>query len=654
MAAGDGRRGVQDGTCAVRLEPAGRTVRVAQGALLLEALDAAALQVPLPCGGQGRCGRCIVVVREGDVRRRSVLRLTEEEVRRGYALACQTVVTGDVTVWVPPHVEDLERLEAADRADKVAPEVLVCEHRREPGVVAYPLTVPPPSMADNTADLERLARELARVHGVREVRATLGALRALPGALRAKDFAVTAVLERGTWAEPAGPARLLDVWPGRRARPVLGLAVDIGTTSVVTYLADLATGTLLEHASAYNAQIACGEDIISRIIYARDHARLLELQERVVGTINELIDAMLASRGAQPEEIGLVTVAGNTTMLHLFLAIEPRYIRLEPYLPAAERFPPVLAGALGLHAHPDATVDCLPVAGAYVGGDISAGVLRSGMHEQDAVTLFIDVGTNGEMVLGNRDWLIACACSAGPAFEGAGAASGTRAARGAIEEVWIDPATLEPTWRTLGGAPPIGICGSGMIALLGEMVWAGVIDRGGRLAADGRSPRVRRGEEGPEYVVAWAHETRDGQRDLTLNEADIQNLLRAKAAIYAGATVLCDSVGLSLADVERVLIGGAFGQHLDVEKAIEIGLLPDMPWDRFAFLGNTSVQGAYLAMTCREHRAMVDALAAKMTYLELSADNRFMDAFTSALFIPHTDMSLFPSVRGFSVAGRRT
>jgi uncharacterized 2Fe-2S/4Fe-4S cluster protein (DUF4445 family) len=289
-------------------------------------------------------------------------------------------------------------------------------------------------------------------------------------------------------------------------------------------------------------------------------------------------------------------------------------------------------------------VDCLPAVGAYVGGDITAGALRTGMHREEAVTLFLDVGTNGEMVLGNADWLITCACSAGPAFEGAGATSGMPALPGAIEQVWIDPGKLEPTWTTIDGAPPAGICGSGMISLLGEMLVAGVIDKSGRIAGHGRSPRVRVGEEGPEYVVAWAAEAAAVDTDIVLTETDIQNLLRAKAAIFAGATVLCESVGLAITDVERVLIGGGFGKHIDVEKAIQIGLLPDMPWDRFTYLGNTSIQGAYLSLTCRAARAEVEELATKMTYLELSADNRFMDAFTSALFIPHTDESLFPSV----------
>jgi uncharacterized 2Fe-2S/4Fe-4S cluster protein (DUF4445 family) len=614
---------------------------VPAGALLEEAIALAGLSVPLPCGGQGRCGRCVVQVRQGPVRRRSALRLSDDDIAQGYALACQTLVEGDLDVWVPPQEELAHRAEAGDRAEKAAPDVVLCEQPGDPWVAAYPLVVEPPSMSDNTADLERVQRELARLHGLRDVRPTLTALSKLPSALRQGEWAVTAVVEQGDWTRPAGPFRLLEVVPGDTTR-VLGLAVDIGTTTVGAYLGDLRTGELVAHASAFNGQVSRGEDVISRIIYARQPERARELQERVIETINLLIDEMSAREGIAPEQITLAMVAGNTTMIHLFLGLEPHHIRLEPYIPAAARFPPVPAARLGLHMHPEGLVDCLPAVGAYVGGDITAGALRTGMHREDPLTLFIDVGTNGEMVLGNSEWLIACACSAGPAFEGAGATSGMPALPGAIEQVWIDPGTLEPTWTAIGGAAPLGICGSGMISLLGEMRVAGVIDKSGRIAAHGRSPRVRTGEEGPEYVVVWAAEAGGGS-DIVLTETDIQNLLRAKAAIYAGASVLCDSVGLDITDVERVLIGGGFGKHVDVEKAIQIGLLPDMPWDRFTYLGNTSIQGAYLALTCRAARAEVEGLAAKMTYLELSADNRFMDAFTSALFLPHTDESLFPS-----------
>jgi uncharacterized 2Fe-2S/4Fe-4S cluster protein (DUF4445 family) len=634
-----------DGQCVVRLEPSELRVEVPVGTLLEEAISQAGLHVPLPCGGQGRCGRCVVQVREGSVRRRSALRLSEDDISHGYALACQTVVTEDITVWVPPHEEQVRRLEAGDEAEKAAPEVVLCEHPGKPWVERYHLTLEAPSLEDNTPDLERLQLELASQHGLRDVRPTLTALAKLPTVLRAGEWTVTAQVEQGNWVAPDGPYRLLDVLPNRADTRVLGLAIDIGTTSITTYLGDLQGGRLVDHASAFNSQIACGEDVISRIVYARQPGHRQELQERVVATINTLIDEMLARQELAPEEIALAMVAGNTTMTHLFLGLEPQYIRLEPYVPAAGRFPPLPAARLGLHMHPDALVDCLPAVGAYVGGDITSGLLRTGMYEEEALTLFIDVGTNGEMVLGNSEWLITCACSAGPAFEGAGATSGMPAVTGAIEQVWIDPRTLEPTWTTLGDAPPLGICGSGMISLLGEMMVTGVIDKSGRVTVDGRSPRLRRSEEGPEYVVVWAVDTETGQEDIVLTETDIQNLLRAKAAVYAGATVLCESVGLAITDVERVLIGGGFGRHIDVEKAIQLGLLPDMPWDRFTYLGNTSIQGAYLALTCRAGRAQVDDLAGKMTYLELSADNRFMDAFTSALFIPHTDESLFPSVQ---------
>jgi len=647
MSQGNGMRAEENdgGQCVVRLEPSERTVEVPVGTLLEEAISQAGLHVPLPCGGQGRCGRCVVQVREGSVRRRSALRLSEDDIQQGYALACQTLVNEDVTVWVPPHEEQIQRLEAGDRAEKAAPEVVLCEHPGKPWIERYHVTVEPPTMGDNTPDFERLKRELTSQHGLRDVRPTLTALAKLPKVLREGEWTVTVEVEQGNSDSPDGPYRLLDVLPGKAETQVLGLAIDIGTTSVATYLADMRDGRLLDHASAFNNQIACGEDVISRIVYARQPGHREELQGRVVATINALMDDMLARQELAPEQIALAMVAGNTTMTHLFLGLEPQYIRLEPYVPAAGRFPPLPAARLGLHMHPDALVDCLPAVGAYVGGDITSGLLRTGMYEEEALTLFIDVGTNGEMVLGNSEWLITCACSAGPAFEGAGATSGMPAVTGAIEQVWIDPRTLEPTWTTLGDAPPLGICGSGMISLLGEMMVTGVIDKSGRVAVDGRSPRLRRSEAGPEYVVAWAADTETGQEDIVLTETDIQNLLRAKAAVYAGATVLCESVGLAITDVERVLIGGGFGRHIDVEKAIQLGLLPDMPWDRFTYLGNTSIQGAYLALTCRDSRAQVDDLAGKMTYLELSADNRFMDAFTSALFIPHTDESLFPSVQ---------
>jgi len=620
------------------------TVEVEAGTLLREVIEKAGWSLPLPCGGQGRCGRCTVVVQSGPVRRRSVSRLTPDELAQGYALACQTVIEGDVAVLVPQQELGAVRPDVPSAAEKMAPVVVTCDHERAPWVEKYALRIEPPSLADNTSDFERLQRELARQVGLRGVTASLASMRKLAGALRQDDWVVTAVVERGTWASAEGTARLLDLCAGDTTARTLGLAVDIGTTSVVVYLADLRSGKLVDHASAFNGQITCGDDVISRIIYTRKAGGLEHLQELVLQTINTLIDELLSRHGLRPEELYLMTVAGNTIMIHLFLGLDPQYIRLEPYIPTINYPLPVCAGDLGLHMHPEATVDCLPGVGAYVGGDITAGVLRSRMTEGDALTLFIDIGTNGEIVLGNADWLISCACSAGPAFEGAGVASGMRATLGAIEEVWINRETAEPTYRTIGNAAPRGICGSGMISLLGEVFITGVIDKSGHINRGLSTPRIRLGPSGPEYVVAWACECEGQRSDIVLTEVDIQNLVRAKAAIYAGFTVLANSVGLQIADVERILIGGAFGQYIDIEKAIQIGLLPDMPWERFSYLGNTSVQGATLALFCRDHRGQVAEIARKMTYLELSADNSFMDAFTSALFLPHTNLESFPSV----------
>jgi uncharacterized 2Fe-2S/4Fe-4S cluster protein (DUF4445 family) len=331
-------------------------------------------------------------------------------------------------------------------------------------------------------------------------------------------------------------------------------------------------------------------------------------------------------------------------MIHLFLGLDPSFIRLEPYIPTVTHPPPVRAIELGLHVCPEATVDCLPGVGAYVGADITAGILSSEMFQTEKLTLFIDVGTNGEIALGNADWLIACACSAGPAFEGAGVHSGMRATVGAIEEVWINSQSYEPTYRVIGDARPRGICGSGMISLLAEMFMTGVVDKSGHIDRSLDTPHVRVGDHGAEYVIAWAEATHAGREDIVLTEVDISNLIRAKAAIYAGFCVLTSSVGIGLADVEQVLIGGAFGKYIDIEKAIQIGLLPDMPWERFRYLGNTSVLGAFTALLCPDMRQEVVEIANRMTYLELSADNRFMEQFTSALFLPHTDMTAFPSV----------
>jgi uncharacterized 2Fe-2S/4Fe-4S cluster protein (DUF4445 family) len=363
-----------------------------------------------------------------------------------------------------------------------------------------------------------------------------------------------------------------------------------------------------------------------------------------VETINNLLARVckrVCGGTPPPHRIVKATISGNSVMMHLLLGISAESIRLSPFITAVNQIPPLAAHEIGLEICPEASVHCLPGVASYVGADISAGVLASGVDDAEQVSLFMDIGTNGEIVLGDKEWLAACACSAGPAFEGAGVEHGMRATRGAIEAVWINGETYEPTFRVIGNAPPRGLCGSGLISLLAEMFLTGVVDKGGHINLTLPTNRVRKREHGPEYVIAWADETANG--DIAITHVDIDNLLRAKAAVYAGFDVLATAVGLPLEAVEQVLIGGAFGKYINVEKAIQIGLLPDMAWNKFSFLGNTSVLGAYYALLDYKAERRIGDIAARMTYIELSADNSFFEAFTSALFLPHTDMSRFPS-----------
>jgi uncharacterized 2Fe-2S/4Fe-4S cluster protein (DUF4445 family) len=628
----------------VVFKPSGQVVEVEVGTLLSDAAVEAGIDLNLPCGGQGRCGRCRVKVEHGSISHRRSTRLTAADLEEGWALGCQGVVKGDAVVFVPEQEKvGIELTAKTAGAERIA---LAAQYEGEvdPSLRRVHVVVEPPSLDDQTTDWDRLQRELSRQHGIQNVRANLSKVRTLARDLREPEWDVTAILEMGdTVADPLARPRLVDLLPGDQADRCYGVAIDIGTTSNVVYLVDLLSGKVLDRASAYNGQISAGEDVISRIVFSQKPGGLSRLQKMVTKTLNGLLEELTSRNQIPARQIGKAVVAGNTTMIQLFLEMDPRTIREMPFIPTVSQPLPVTAEEVGLNINPQATVDCLPVVGAYVGADITSGVLASGMHDTDALTLFIDVGTNGEIVLGNSDWLITCACSAGPAFEGSGVRHGMRATAGAIEEIWIDSGSYEPTYETIGGLPARGICGSGMIGLLAEMFITGILDKAGKIRRDLPTPRVRVGDHGGEYVVAWANQSGVGT-DIVINEVDIENLLRTKGAIYAGFSVLVQSVGIQLADVEQVLIAGAFGQYINIEKAIQIGLLPDMPWDRFRFLGNTSVLGAFYSLASRPMRRQVIEIAQKMTYLELSADNTFYDQFMSALFLPHTDMTAFPSV----------
>ncbi|OPY67682.1 MAG: hypothetical protein A4E57_02149 [Syntrophorhabdaceae bacterium PtaU1.Bin034] len=502
-------------------------------------------------------------------------------------------------------------------------------------------------------DLARLFRELKKRHGIDDIFADFEVMGRLARVMREADWRVTATIEVGKNSN-----RLINVEAGNREDGHCSIVIDIGTTTVCGQLLDLArceavrrTGTLkngsrlctLAEASDYNGQISYGDDVISRIMYAQKPGGLKRLQEVVVGTINGVIGELIRTSGADPASVSHVVFAGNTTMTHLVLGLDPKYLMLPPYTPTADFIPPVRAVDLGLKVDGHVHVYTFPCVASYVGGDIVAGILGSGIFQRDEITLYMDIGTNGEIVIGNREWLTCTSCSAGPAFEGGGITHGMRAGKGAIEQIRVNPSTYEPMILTIGRTKPAGICGSGLIDVVSGLFEAGVVDQNGKINRELATERVREGESGWEYVICYAEDTHTG-RDIVITEADLDNLIRAKAAIYAGCKTLLDTVGLELADVERIIIAGGFGHYIDIEKAQTIGLLPDIPPERFTFVGNGSLLGARLLSFSRELLRETARIARSMTNIELSSNPSFMHEFMAALFIPHTDENAFPRI----------
>ncbi|HLC15924.1 MAG TPA: ASKHA domain-containing protein, partial [Thermodesulfovibrionia bacterium] len=490
-----------------------------------------------------------------------------------------------------------------------------------------------PSLDDNISDVERLKRALLE-HGFTEVEVPHRVLTDLARTLRESDWKITI-----SFLETPCRREVVRVAPGRGDMCRYGLAIDIGTTTVVVYLVYLVNGKLVDSASTYNYQIIYGEDVISRIVYATEGGGLFELKDAVITDINSLIEPLKEKYQLSPDCIDSIVIAGNTTMTQLFFGLDPSSIREEPYVPTATVYPIASAGRLGLNVTPDAPLYALPCVASYVGGDIVAGVLASRLHKSEEIKILIDIGTNGEIVVGNSEWLITTACSAGPCFEGGGLKYGMRATNGAIDRIVIHPNTLEPEINVIGGGMPEGICGSGIIDALAEMYLKGVISQKGKISKDLDSKNIIRGEEGLEYILY-----KDDKKEVTITEADIDNIIRAKAAIYSGFTVLLQEVGLGFESITKIYIAGGFGKFLDIQKAIIIGMLPDLELERFEYLGNTSVTGAYLCLLSEALRKEAEEIAHRMTSVELSVSRTFMDEYVSGLFLPHTNIEAFPTV----------
>ena len=467
-------------------------------------------------------------------------------------------------------------------------------------------------------------------------------MRKIPKILREDDFKVTL-----TYLKKKNKITILNIEAGNKEEELYGLAIDIGTTSVVVCLVNLITNEVIDKASSGNAQIRYGADIINRIVFAVRRNNLELMRKAIVDdTINPLIQSIYEKTGVDRDNVIRAVLSGNTTMSTLFLGIYPDYLRLEPYIPPYLKSPNLMGEDVGLNINKSALIYLSPNVASYVGGDITAGVLSSGIWASEENTLLIDLGTNGEIVFGNKDFMMCCACSAGPAFEGGGISCGVRASAGAIEKVKIDKGTLEPQLTTIDNCEPIGICGSGIIDLICQMLLKGVIDRRGKIQRELDNRRIRFNEhEIGEYVLAFKEDYEELEKDLVINEIDIDNFIRTKGAIYSGVSVLVESLGMDFEVIDKVYIAGGIGNNLDIENSILIGLLLDVDRNKFQYIGNSSLVGSYLALISSDARQKLEEIASQMTYVELSVYPTYMDEFVSACFLPHTNIDQFPTVK---------
>jgi uncharacterized 2Fe-2S/4Fe-4S cluster protein (DUF4445 family) len=633
----------------VRFLPHNKEITVPDGENLIRAAMEAGVHINASCGGEGVCGKCRVIVEDGTVEDGITEKLSQDDVEKGYRQACLARIKSDLTVRIPVESTiDAKVLNLQTTPRRTARiRHFDIEELREKGLFVPPvekkyLELPEPTVQDNLPDVTRLVSFLKANHDEHRIEVDLSVIRKLPAIMREEDFKVTATLARPV--RDSGKTRIINVQPGDKTDRNYAIAMDIGTTTVYGQVIDLKTGEILSQYGDFNGQISYGEDVISRLVFAEKPDGLETLHGVVINTINNILKRIILKAGVDPDEISTITLAGNTTMTQLLLRIDPGYIRRSPYVPSATLYPPLRASDLGMELGDHVTALVYPAVSSYVGGDIVAGVMGSGMYRAEELTLYMDIGTNAEIVIGNQDWLACAAASAGPAFEGGGIKLGMRATEGAIEDFSIDPITLEPMNITIGNVRPKGICGSGLIIAVATMFEMGIIDNRGKFDRDLDTDRIRVVDDICEYVLAWAEETQIA-RDVVLTEPDIENLIRAKGAMYSGCMTLLEEVGLSIHDIDRIIMAGGFGSYIDLEKAMTIGLLPEIDPERVMFIGNGSLMGARMSSLTNRIRKDVVEVTKKMTNFELSETSSFMDKYVAALFLPHTDMNQFPKLK---------
>ena len=624
------------------------TATAAPGETLLETARAANVAIDAPCSGNGSCGKCRVKLLEGTVDGLQTSHISDEDYAAGWRLSCASKVAADVTVMVPDIASAYRsRMKTADLStgEEIAIFTRLEEDLKAAGVdfsndfVETEVTMETPTLEDTMPDTERLTLALQEALGCQEVRLGYPAVKKLAAVLRQSGFHVKAA---GMLRD--GVMQVMDVQPADGQQPMCGLAVDIGTTTVSAVLMDLQTSRLLAKGSGGNGQIRYGADVINRIVEQGRSGGVERLQKAIVEeTLQPLIRALCASAGVDGDRILHGAVASNTTMNHLLLGVDADPVRMEPYIPTFFHWDGLRASDIRLPVNADAAVVIAPNIGSYVGGDITAGALTSRIWDKDEFSLFIDLGTNGEIVFGNRDFMMSCACSAGPAFEGGDISCGMRATDGAVEAVTIDRETLEPTLSVVGkeGQKPVGICGSGIIDVIAELYRTSAISAKGHFVRENR--RILRDEHGMgRYVLAFAGESDTG-REIAITEVDIECFIRAKGAIFSAINMMLTSLDMDVTVLEHIYVAGGIGSGINMENAVRIGMFPDVDRELFQYIGNSSLAGAYALALSPAAERKVHELAANMTYMELSTEPRYMEEFVAACFLPHTNKELFPS-----------
>ena len=621
-------------------EPDGRVVTASLGNMILQVANEAEVRIRSECGGKGVCGKCRIIIKGGRLYQLGLNELTKiesellspEDIQSGYRLACCSKISGlmdRLTVMIPKESRVSERKIQSTGIEKPV--------QLDPSIVKYFVSLSRPILQDVRPDLERLLELLRSEKSIEQLDIDYEVLKVLPSVLRGANWNVTVVI----WNK----RKLISIEAGNTVDDSLGLAIDLGTSKIVTQLIDLLTGKTMAIASVENPQIMHGEDIISRITFTRNSEEKLKLLQRLaIQGINETIDELFAETVYSQKNIYEAVLVGNTAMHHLLLGINPEHLALSPFTPAIRRSVSVKSDELKINMNPRGIVNVLPVIAGFVGADAVADLLASGIYDMEDTSLLIDIGTNTEVFVSSDRDVLSCSCASGPAFEGAHISQGMKAVTGAIEKLWIKKDSYEVDYDTIGDVKPVGLCGSAIVDVVAEMLRCGIIAPSGRFSLDVKTPRLTKIDDNMKFIIAWAEETGIG-RDIAVSEKDINEIQLAKAAIFAGCSILMKMKNVDRDDLDRVLIAGAFGTNINPESAKFIGLIPDVPSEKIKLIGNSAIVGAKMALISKRVREEAELLAEKVRYLELSADPAFEKEFINALYLPHRSIERFPRVK---------